>query len=478
MSFPFGRKQTPVPAAAKIPLIEPDGSRILGFWPDTTDPVFAPPGHSLMYSANGGGKTTRGLMPWLFSLLASPDRPAILILDSKDGEVAAQCAPMLEKLGVPTTVIDEMGVLPQGIYGRTTLNPLDAVSWTHRYAPEDMVFANDMVTQTMIPEPERDEKNRYWRAWPRDIIEFVIWVLLTRNPALATPGAVAALVASPVKLQRFAEIEAAEGEGRLQSLAENILGMIGHEHWYQHLQAAQDVLKIFGVGTRLHLAGHEAPFSTETLIRKRAVVFLCGAQAHMGSVGIYYGLVLMAFIRAAYLKAGPLWIGADEFTNAPTKKLVEALTTLRSYGVTVSMIAQSRSEIERKLGKQELLTIEENAITKQFLGFSSFEEAERVSKAVGEEHAISRNLSADMDAFKLQNALNLIKQRHYSAAELMAMPRHRQLVHFKGIGFVELDTICQSNIAPYCDLIADNPQEGGRLRSDPKIRLPLPRETL
>lgn len=478
MSFPFGKRPKPVPASANLPLIEPNGSRVIGFLPETNEPVFAPSGHSLMYSANGGGKTTRGLMPWFFSLLASPDRPAILVLDSKDGEIAAQCAPMLEKLGVPTAVIDEMGVLPQGTYGRTTLNPLDAVTWTHRYTPEDMVFANDMVTQTMIPEPERDERNRYWRAWPRDIIEFIIWVLIKRDPALATPGAVATLIASPVKLQRLAEIEAAEGEGRLQELAENILGMVGHEHWYQHLQAAQDVLKIFGAGTRLHLAGHKATLSAQELIRTRAIVFLCGAQAHMGSVGIYYGLVLMAFIRAAYLKAGPLWIGADEFTNAPTKKLVEALTTLRSYGVTVSMIAQSRSEVERKLGKQELLTIEENAITKQWLGLSSFEEAERVSKAVGEEHAISRNLSADMDAFKLQNALNLIRQRHYSAAELMAMPRGRQLVQIKGIGFVELDTICQSNADPYCDLIADNPQEGGRLLSDPRIRLPLPREAL
>jgi type IV secretion system protein VirD4 len=197
----------------------------------------------------------------------------------------------------------------------------------------------------------------------------------------------------------------------------------------------------------------------------------------MDSVGSYYGLHLMAFIRAAYLGAGPLWIGADEFTNAPTKKLVRALTTLRAYGVSVSMIAQSRSEVERKLGKNELLTVEENAIVKQWFGFSSFEEAERVSKAIGEEHAVASSLSGDNENFKLQTSLSLVKQAHFSPSQLMAMPRGQQLLHLKGVGFYLAHTISQANIAPYCDLLADNPLEGGRLPSDPWIRLTLPAET-
>ena len=36
-----------------------------------------------------------------------------------------------------------------------------------------------------------------------------------------------------------------------------------------------------------------------------------------------------------------------------------------------------------------------------------------------------------------------------------------------------LNTVSQENVAPYCDLIADNPLEGGRLPPDPKLRFEL-----
>jgi type IV secretion system protein VirD4 len=482
MSFPFGwtKKQGPRksrPFVKEAP-IDPEGRRFLGFTLETHQPIWAPKGHSLLLSANGGGKTTRGLTPWLFSLLASTDRPCILVLDSKDGEIAAQCCPMLEQMGVPTAVIDDTCVLPSDIYGRTSINPLDTAVWTHLHQPLDLVFANDSITKTLIPEPggESDERNRYWRSWPRLLIEAALYILLKRNPELATPGGVWMLLSSPQKLISFAEIEAIEGDGMLKVLAENIIAFADHEHFPQHLQAAQEALRLFAVGTRLHMAGHEAATNPFELIRKRTVIFLTGGQAHMHALGTVYGLVLMSFIRAAYLGAGPLWIGADEFTNAPTRELVTALTTLRAYGVTVSMIAQSRSEIERKLGRNETLTIEENAILKQWFGFSSFEEAERVSKAMGEEHAVGASVGGGNDSLKMQTNLSLVRQAIRSPAELMAMPKDHFLAHMKGIGFLFGRSAGQNNIAPYCDLIADNPLEGGRLPSDPWITFTMPEE--
>lgn len=242
-SRPFAKAK-----AAKEP-IDPQGRRIIGFTPETHVPVWAPKGHSLLLSANGGGKTTTGLVPWLFSLVASSDRPAILVLDSKDGEIASQCVPMLQTLGVPTAVIDDTGVLPPDTHGRVQMNPLHSVVQTYQHHPEDLVFATDAITLTAIEEPGNDQRNRYWRAWPRLVTEFVILVLLKRDPSLATPGGVWMLLSNPEQLQRFAEIEAIEGDGMLKSLAINILGMVGHEHWPQHLQAATDALRVFGIGT-------------------------------------------------------------------------------------------------------------------------------------------------------------------------------------------------------------------------------------
>lgn len=482
MSFPFGWKnlrgrfiRRPF-AKPKPPAIDPHGRRLVCMTKETNQPIFAPIGHSMALAAAGSGKTTKVLMTSLFSLLAGTGRPAILILDSKDFEILRQAAPMLDVLGVPYAAIDDTNNLPADFPGRVRFNPMSSIVTTHLVTPDQLAFANESVTHTLIQEPEKDERNRYWRAWARLLIEFAIYVMLKRDPKLATPGGIWMLLSSPQKMRRFAEIEASEGSGMLKVLAENVKDMVGHEHWPQHLQAAQDALRIYCIGTPTHIAGHKANADPQQLIASKSVIFFGGSQANMSSLGSHYGLVLTSFIRAAYLQQKPLWIGADEFTNAPVKKLAEALTTLRAYQVEVSMIAQSRSEIERKLGRLETQTIEDNSILKQWLGFSNFEEAERVSKAMGEEHAVATSIGGNNDTLSLNTNLSLFKQRILSPAELMGMPKDEMLIHIKGMGFYVGKAISQANIAPYCDLIGDNPLEGGRLPSDPKITLTLPEE--
>ena len=482
MSFPFGwmglggKKRRRPFAKAKESAIDPSGRRLLCLTRETNQPVWAPPGHSMTLAANGAGKTTCALMPWLMSLLASKDRPCILILDSKNGEVASMCAPMLRELGVPVAIIDEGGVLPANMQGRTQLNPMQSVVETYLTDPLDLAFATDAVTHTAIEEPDQDARNRYWRAWPRLLIEFAILVLLKRNPDLATPGGVWMLISNPEQLVRFAEIEAVEGDGMLKTLAIQVKGMAGHEHMPQHIEAATSALRVFAIGTRLHKTGHKAKQTHAELIKKRSVVFLCGDQANISSLGIFYGLHLMSFIRAGFQGAGPMWIGADEATNAPIRKIVDATTTLRAFGISISYIGQSRSEFKRKFGEDALRTIEDNSITKTWMGFSSFEEAERVSKAIGEEHAVATSIGGTGDDLRRNTNLSLIKQPCMTAAELMAMRRDELLWHMKGFGFGRGRLLSQANIAPYCDLIADNPLEGGRLPSDPKITFALPEE--
>ena len=169
-----------------------------------------------------------------------------------------------------------------------------------------------------------------------------------------------------------------------------------------------------------------------------------------------------------------IWIGADEATNAPIRKIVDYTTTLRAYGIAISYIGQSRSEFKRKFGEDALRTIEDNAITKTWMGFSSFEEAERVSKAIGEEHAVATSIGGNGDELRLLTNLSLIKQPFLTPAALMTMRTDEILWHVKGWGFGRGRTISQANIAPYCDLVADNPLEGGRLPSDPWLTFPLP----
>ncbi|MEM9699407.1 MAG: TraM recognition domain-containing protein [Pseudomonadota bacterium] len=481
MSFPFGWRnwrrigQEKVFAKAHNSAINPRGRRLLGFTRKTKIPIWAPKGHSLTLAPNGAGKTTKVLMPSLFSTLASSDRPAVLLLDSKDFEIARQVAPMLEEMGVPYVLLDDTGNLPANFPGKVRFNPLSSVVDTFKVKPEDLAFANEAVTHTLIEEPEKDERNRYWRAWPRILISFAVHLLLKRNPDLVTPGGLWSLLSSPQKTVRFAEIEAIEGDGMLKVLAENIIGMSSHEHFPQHLQAAQDALRVYAIGSPLHTAGHQSNVSPGQLISSQSVIFFGGSQANMGSMSTHYGLTLTSFIRAAYQQKKPLWIGADEFTNAPTKQLVQSLTTLRAYQVEVSMIAQSRSEIERKLGRLETQTIDDNCILKQWLGFS-YEEAKRVSDAMGEQHAVATSVGQAGEWLKLNKNLSLIRQKWMSPAELMALNPNLMLIHIRGLGYYLAETVSQQNVDPYARLIAANDMEGGRLTPDPKIWLTLPEE--
>ena len=454
--------------------IDPKGRRLIGITKEGGHPIWAPKGHSLLLSANGGGKTTNGAMPWLFSFLSSDPGNAVAVFDSKDGELAWQTADMVAASGRKVAILDDMGIFPADNPHRVSLNPLGAMTSSYAHDPRDLIYASENANFALIPEPERDEKNAYWRHEPRTLIEFCSYVLMKRNARLAIPGGVWALLGNPRMLRKFAMIEADEGDGMLKVLALNVLEMFDHEHFAQHRSAALKALRIFAAGTRLHQAGSSASLTHADLIARGYVIYIVGPQAYMNRLGAYYALHILAFNQALYLGAGKLTQILDEFTNAPLKPLVEALTTLRAFGAELHMIAQSRSEIERRLGKLECETIEENAIVKQYFGFSSFSEAERISKAIGEEQVINPGLSADNNELRLQFSYQTGKERHFTPNKLMAMPAIEQLIHVKGVGFINALKISQQNIAPYCSLIAENPLEGGKLPADPVITLTSP----
>ena len=139
------------------------------------------------------------------------------------------------------------------------------------------------------------------------------------------------------------------------------------------------------------------------------------------------------------------------------------------------MIAQSRSEIQRKYGEKETSTIEENAVLKQWFGFSSFEEAERVSRAMGEAQNVSHTMGVSSDRPEFSGNFQTGKERLFTPDELMQLPPDEQIIHIKDVGFIHAKKIRQNEIAPYCHDIADNPLEGGALAPDPKTALPAPK---
>ncbi len=437
-------------------------------------PIFAPRhAHSLLLSAAGSWKTTAGAMPWLQSLLPDTSR-AIIITDSKEGEIAAQAAAMCAKMGRKVAIIDEFGVLGTNNPFRVTLNPYGGVTNAYKTNNGELLFATDNACHAIIEEPSDDARNQYWRDEPRTLIEFGLNTLLTRNPRLATPGGVWGILSDPEVMLQAASIEAEEGDESMKALARHVIGMEKNEqHYAQHRAAAAKAMRIYAAGSALHHSGVDATLTHEALINECYVVFLVGPVKYMERLGVDYALQLQSFMEVVLSgkASAPVSFILDEFTNAPLTALVSQLTTMRGYGGTCHMIAQSRSEIERKYGKRETNTIEENAVIKQWFGFSSFEEAERVSRAMGETLSVTASIGISSDKHDFSGNFNTGKERLFTPDMLMSLPVDEQILHVKDVGFIHAKKITQNQIAPGCFELADNPLEGGRLPPDPKVDL-------
>ncbi|MDD9911205.1 MAG: type IV secretory system conjugative DNA transfer family protein [Ahrensia sp.] len=438
-------------------------------------PIFEPkPSHSMLLAPSGDGKTTCGAVPYLLSMIADHSK-AIVVVDSKEGEISAQCAELCRRYGRKVAILDDFGVLEKIEPETISLNPFGSLIEAHHRDAGEFVFAAESANRALIEEPsDGDSRNLWFRDEPRTLIEYAQTSLLSRRPELATPGAVFSLLSNPKLLIDAANVDADEGDEHLAALARHVVDMSkDEEHFPQHRGTAVRACRIFGPGSRLHQVGVDIEKSHSELLAQKYVIFLVGPQRHMERLGSYYALHLQSFLDSVMSgEVGATEFIVDEFSNCPLKELVSRLTTMRGYGGRVHMIAQSRSEIQRKYGEKETQTIEENAVVKQYFGFSSIEEAERISKAIGESQVITHSLSVNSEKQDFSGNYQTAKERLVSADELMRLPKDQQIMHVKGVGWIHCKKISQQNIGPYAGELRDSNLEGSRL--EPNIMIELP----
>lgn len=451
--------------------------RLLGLSAEGNRAICAPKhSHSLLLSAAGGGKTSFSATTSILSLLPDLNR-AIVVNDCKDGEIAAQLAECCHCYGRKVAIIDDFGVLGADNPFRVSLTPFGCLRAAHENQDGELVFAIDNANHALIPEPPNDGKNQYFRDEPRTLLEFCENELLHADQHLAVPGGVWSMLADPDLLLSAARIAVEDGDDVRKALGAHVLDMQENnkEHWGQHRAAALKALRIYGAGSPLHRAGRDAVLTHEDLLKGRYIVFIVGPQRHMARLGPHYALHLQSFIDV--ILSGqriPVDFILDESTNAPLKSLISAMTVVRGYGANLHFIAQSRSELQRAYSEKETATIEENAIVKQYFGFSSFEECERISRAIGETLVQQHSVGINSGVLDYTANIGTGKDRLISAERLMRMKPNEQLIHVKNVGWILCLKVGQHQIAPFCHgELADNPLEGAQLPADPKVTIPI-----
>lgn len=452
------------------------GRRIVGMTLDG-DILFEPQANAsgLIYAAMGGWKTTAGAMVAIQSMIADHGQ-AIFINDVKDGEIAMQIAPLCKAYGRKFAIIDPYRVLGEDNPHRIELNPFSVAQVSEKAGRYDVPVILDKITNTLIEEPAGDQRNFFWRENPREFLHTASRIVLSHNPRLFTPGGLHGLLADPQVWESALTCEANDPESGLGANAKRILALKKDhaEHYTQFQNSAVSSLRLFSFAP-FKEDGHRATLTHEDLLKDGWVVCFVAPSRLADRLGAYFALHTLSAMEAQLTtKSGRACFILDEFCNAPMREAVTKITLFRAYGLKCLYIAQSRQDAVRRYGEREIATLEENCTVKQWLKFTQFEEAERVSKAMGEEISVSHSLGLSMDRPGLSATLNTGKQRLLSPHELMSLPDDEQILHVSGVGFIHCKKIRQNQIAPSCYLLGDNPLEGGRLTPDPKVWLEPP----
>lgn len=450
--------------------------RIIGRSIEDGSPIFEPPGNTswVIYGGAGSGKSICVAIPAVQSLLWDHSR-AIIINDVKSGEIAHQIAQMCIKAGRRFAVIDDTNVMGADYPFRVRVNGFGNLVSAYEKNSRDLLFEIETSANTILPEPEGGvDKNFFFRQVPREIILYATLATLTRDPSLATPGGVTALLTDPQMFRAAVDHDAEDGDELVRDRARQIQEMRDKdpEHYSQHTLAATSALRIFMGGSPLAEAGRDADVAHDELLKGKYIVCIVQNQRSASRLGVNSGLQFNAFLSAQLSgECGRTDLVLDEAANTPAaKEIIEKVTIFRSSQFRVLYIAQSRSDLQRQFGEKLIATLEDNC-NLQWLQFGNYEEAERVSKAIGEIDNVNFNLGGSSDKPDFTTTFQTGRERRFTADDLMNLPPDEQFFKVPGVPFTQCNKISMQHIAPTCFDLSANPYEGGRLEPDVKVDL-------
>ena len=451
--------------------------RVIGRMIEDGTPIFEPDTTTswVVYGGAGSGKSTCVTLPALQSMLGDFER-CIIVNDVKSGEAAFQAVDMCIKAGRKVCLIDDNMVLGKDNPYRKRVNPFGNL--VSGYLANSSDLANEIKTAclTILPEPDGGlDRNFHFREMPRKNMVFGIMALLRRSQHLATPGGLAAFIGDPDVFSTVVDIEAEEGDAAIRSKAMQIRELRESDptEYMKHYLATVSALDHFDVGSPLHEAGRDQEISHEELLKENYIVFLVQNQKSAPRMGVYYGLHFNSFLSSQLSgDCGRTDIIFDEAANTPGKELFEKVTVFRSAGLRVIYIAQSKADLQRRNSKELITTLEDNCHI-LWLQFGNYEEAEIVSKSIGEIDNVQVNVSAGSSSLDFNSTINTGRERMYPADDLMNLPRSEQIMRILGVGYLHSLKIRQNELGDSAYYLTDNPQEGGRLEPDIKVELPF-----
>lgn len=420
----------------------------------------------------GSAKTTSVVLPTIQALMTSSSN-MILVNDPKNGECYSQIRPFEDAFGISVKCIDDFGEFGFENPNRLAITPFGAVIDAAENNPDQLYFSISKATHNIVPEVDDGGRNKWSRDGPRDNLHLGIRALTETNIRLVTTGHLYETLSDPETWQLVRMSAASNGSAALQARAKLSLDQEENEpvEYQKYLRGALQALQMYEPGTVLNTAGDDANITHRQLCDQGGIVCVVLPQRYAKEVGVHYALHQQCFMEAMMSgeRKKRLFIIVDEATNSPQKSAIEAVTYARAFGISYTFIVQSLIDLERVYGAKETAVLLDNCPVQQFLSFTSYEEAEKVSRAMGEEISVNHSLNTNPERLEVSGSMSLGKQRAYTPEELMNLPPDLQVIYRKGYGWQISKKLYQNQILPSAKFLGANVLEGAPLPVDPKI---------
>ncbi len=413
--------------------------------------------HSIVVSANGGGKSTCMALPTIMSIAHQIKRGTPMscdVVDPKDGELAHQAAPMLEEMGIDYAILDDWNQFPDHPRA-VAMNPLGSLVHAHETDPRSFGDVLDRVTHTLCPSVKGDGRNEYFYRSPRERLTIPLRFFLQERGQVY-PGLVWAAMSNPEDWVKLLELSVMSNDAALRAEASKVLEYMAkkQEHEPSHVGAALAALAPFGAGRWLHEVGSgregKPLLEHHELMRRPMILFITGRYDAVHSSANYFGLHLQATLQAQMRE--PAWVVhyiAEEAANAPLREIAEKMQVLRGKGARIQIITQSPAALEAAYGARETRQIFNEAVIKQYLMVTDAEEAEKLSRAIGDQVIIRPNKNLNDDNLSTQSGFSITRERLITPEALLSMPRSEQIIHIGGLGWLKCQKVHSSELGPY-----------------------------
>lgn len=337
----------------------------------------------------------------------------------------------------------------------------------------------DLALQ-LVPEPESDAKNRFFREGSRKLLRALMLHLATREqPGRCTLPELWRILQSTARMEdALTDMAVSDAlDGVVADLAEDLARLMANnpEQFGDFREGAVQAVDIFEPAGWLADSVSASDFSFEELKSGATSIYLVIPQDEIKTHGAWLGLLARQAIDAVARQGGTnqVLFLLDEASNmGRIHNLTESLTALPGLGVRVWMIVQELAELRRVYGRDATATIMSQSEVVQYFAVQNHELAKEISAALGSRTVITHSINLGRTTDD-----NAGESRSETARPLLSPDEIRQLPREAQILFVQNNPPIMAlrlpfwEVAPWQGWAARNPVEGDHPRRRPQFHL-------